>query len=661
MLVFKDLNGDAGLAEHGKLAGALQVGNQFMTVRDEVSDVLRTGEFVTMRRRTPGQKVRLCAFFESPDARALNPVDLSTTVLGDDQDRAGGYTPFKRSRQYDAIDDEETGDSQIEGVGGFKQRFRLPRFTRVEERIYDVDHTTQLGRQRVWHLGDGETVLMTREQFDPADPRYFMGVNRSGVTARRTRVSKVELVEVKADTGKPGKVLLDFETFSGLGFDPGRRGISLLDAPGALLYDDNFVYPARAGRLWGRFTYAGVRMDPSASYAVAEPAWHPGGFLSLVAVHGRAIDALDPQASVLKQLTCTYTTKTGKASTTIALPEHGESRYIWSVVETDLLRVSPTALVLRVRMCEVMSPTAAGGGSAPLGTLAAIYWSADAGQNWDLLDLSGMATFPDQLHLERSLVADGKGGALLITSNAGLLQDREEAMIAVHRLSPTGIELAGTISGATFSDGLYASFEANGVLFTQKYWPVAAGGGVRVKVGNDIKQALWIQFDPACTWPRKDRNGNTDPNMITYPGARPMLMLSVDNGATWERRFLPTIWPQHVGFVVSADESTLLLPVITPRAPAGGYIKAAQVRIHRSTDGGKTWKRTNDKFNLPAETFVDGQQDVNSDTFRIADWRYDYNRGELFQLLPLLDGQGRALRTNPGRPWIADSRVKAPS
>uniref|UniRef100_A0A2G7SP13 Uncharacterized protein n=1 Tax=Chryseobacterium sp. B5 TaxID=2050562 RepID=A0A2G7SP13_9FLAO len=364
MLIYKDLP-DAGLPEHQALKGLLAVGSEFMVEQREDSEVRRAGEFIEMRRRPVGEGVRLCAVFESSDARRLFD-DGSSQLLGDDQDRAGGYTPVRRTGLFTALIDEQQLDRGPDIVGGFKQTVRLARYTKVEDRVHDVDHTAQEGRGRVWHLGDGEHLLLVRERFDADDPRFFMGVTRSGATTRRTRLSRVELVKIKADTGKSAGVLMAFETFSGLGFDPGNRAVRVVDAEGSeALYDAYSVYTGRAGHLWGRFTQAGYRLDPSASYAVAEPAWHPDRFLSLVAVHGRAFDALRPDASILRQLSCSYTDRRGEVQTsTITFPAHPDPAYIWSAIETELLRVSPTALLLRVLLAAVLAPGTATVGGA---------------------------------------------------------------------------------------------------------------------------------------------------------------------------------------------------------------------------------------------------------------------------------------------------------
>ncbi len=68
MLIHKDLKGNAGGAEHTALGGLLSVGNEFMTDRNETSEVQRSGEFATMTR-CEGGFVQLVTMFESADGR----------------------------------------------------------------------------------------------------------------------------------------------------------------------------------------------------------------------------------------------------------------------------------------------------------------------------------------------------------------------------------------------------------------------------------------------------------------------------------------------------------------------------------------------------------------------------------------------------------------
>ncbi|PJO38869.1 hypothetical protein CTI10_007585 [Delftia acidovorans] len=67
------------------------------------------------------------------------------------------------------------------------------------------------------------------------------------------------------------------------------------------------------------------------------------------------------------------------------------------------------------------------------------------------------------------------------------------------------------------------------------------------------------------------------------------------------------------------------------------------------------------RITLPAMTWVDGQLLPGSRGYDITDYRYSYNRGELFPLVAVRDERGDVLPMNPGRPWIADARVKEPA
>lgn len=656
MLIHKDLKGDAGAPEHSALKGMLAVGNEFMTDRTFTGVVQRSGEFVEMRRTIEDEAIRIAAIFESPDARVLLADQGLTRVLADDEDRAGGYVPASRTRMLTESVDSEGVSANLTSAGKIKHWFRVPRYTQFpRDRVHDVDHTTQSGRGRAWSMGDGEHLLAVHEVIDPNDPRYFMGVNSSTVSTRRTRVSAVELRMVRLEGGKPTKTLMTIETFSGLAFNPGNRIVTLLDAANPeALYDDTFVYSLRAGHLWGRYTNQNFRMDPSASYTFAEPAVHEDGFLSLVAVHGRAADALNPDASILKQLTCTYTTKEGEATSTIAFPDHPVAGRMWSAIEVELLRVSPTKLLLRTQLAGVVSP----GPNPPLGpagSLAAYFWTENGGESWVYVNLPSISP-PGKPYTIVGMMAGTEGHALVFASYVELPSDFADAnaieVFAVAGATPTRI---GGINGSAFSVGLDRGFMLNGQRYYPRYWPVAFGGGVRARVGLQTKDLLWMQFDPGAIR-AKGHAGE-----IQYPSSRAMMMVSADGGATWEQRLLPEPWPQRVGFVASNDRGTLMVSVYGPRtADDEGFLLSVPIRIHESRDASRTWRKTSLRAQLPPFTNVDGKMLPDSPAYNIDDHRLDYNRGELFPLVAVRDRNAEVLPTNPGRPWIADARQKEP-
>ncbi len=660
MLLYKDLGGQDDGKENTALNGMLRAGNEFMTSRDAESEVQVSGEFAYMRRTPTGETLFLCAPFEMADARAVQE-DGSTPLLDDGQDRAGGYTPYKRTRLFNAFTEADGGTRGPELVGGTRQNFRIPRFTRIYERVNDVDHNTRNGRGRVWHLGDGETLLAVRENFTEGDPRYFMGVNLAGFTTRRTRLSNVDLVRINAETGKVRDVLLSFETFSGLGFDPGTRAIQVVDGTGSeALFDATNVYTGRAGHTWGRYTNANLRMDPSSTYAVAEPAWHPDGFLSLVVVHARSTDNPNPQSSIIRTLTCTRTQKNADPVTsTIIFPAHPDAQNDWSAIEVELLRIAPTVLLLHVLLGGVLKPGTQLGGVQG-GNFDAFYWSADAGATWTLMDLSAIATHGGLTQRYTGMMATGTGKALIFTGTVDLSEGRDVAAVVVNEVTSSTAVVKGTIDGAVFNAGLDTGFLLSGVRYYTKYYPVGFGGGVRVRDGEVVKQRLWMQFDPFWIKSQFLPGGAPRPTNIQYPSTRPMLMVSDDGGATWARQSLPVEWQQRAGFVASWDQDSMLVPILAPRQTDDeGNLYRVSVQIQESKAGG-AWKKRPWKFLLPWQTFVDGQLIPGSAQYDIDDYRFDYNRGELFTLVPIRNARGDILPMNPGRPWIADARKEAP-
>lgn len=140
-----------------------------------------------------------------------------------------------------------------------------------------------------------------------------------------------------------------------------------------------------------------------------------------------------------------------------------------------------------------------------------------------------------------------------------------------------------------------------------------------------------------------------------------MLMVSKDGGVTWERRFLPQPWPQRLGFVAAMDESTMVVPVYGPRLvnPDTGGVRPLQVKLYTSRDGDR-WRVTTFSLRLPTWAWVDGQLLPGSAGYDLSDSRTDFNRGELFPLVPLRDSNEALSPINPGRPWIADVRAKEP-
>jgi hypothetical protein len=159
---------------------------------------------------------------------------------------------------------------------------------------------------------------------------------------------------------------------------------------------------------------------------------------------------------------------------------------------------------------------------------------------------------------------------------------------------------------------------------------------------------------------------------LDYPGSRPMLMVSDDDGVTWARRLLPTPWQFLAGFVVSTGPKELAVPVYAPRKEHGGAISAT---VYISKDGGDSWQATGARVALPTETWVDGRivigthikknPDSPSSRYRyeqdVSDATQEYSRGELHPLIALRDADGQALAANPARPWMQHCQFQEPS
>ena len=159
MLINKELQGDAGLPEHTALKGLLDVGVEYMTSRDHVSEVQVAGQFATMRRRG-GEFLQLATLFEPPDARRLDAGD-KVVALGDDEEPPplDDPTGIARTRLLSAMRDEQEGPLPFRAARSELQS-RLPRFTELDERIEDVDHSTKKGKRRFFSLGDGRALLV---------------------------------------------------------------------------------------------------------------------------------------------------------------------------------------------------------------------------------------------------------------------------------------------------------------------------------------------------------------------------------------------------------------------------------------------------------------------------------------------------------------------
>lgn len=663
MLIKEDLNGSTGAPEHATLRGMLAVGNEFMTAMEPDSTVQRSGEFVTIKR-TGGGHLRLAALFEASDA-FRQPEDAGTVTLGDDETPPARGEPgyVVRSLLMTSEQDDGQGPQAFRTINA-QADSRLSRFTQFPGRIDEVDHATLTGRPRFFSLGDGRALLV-RELSDPEDARYFTGVDASYRSRRRRRVTAVQLLPVNLDTGSISKIpLLQVTVHSGLGFDPGIspgtpgpgtvRAISYTppSVPGAL-FSSTLIHAALAGVMWGS-RVAG--QEPSETYAIAEPATAKDGdksYLSLVAVHGLPEDSYNLQSSALFQLTCTRTTLDEPVQTKITLPPSPRGAgFFHSAIGMELVRLSPSTLVLSVKMWEQAFPSTSTFYDLSSAGRTAFYWSDDNGATWANINAAG---FIDNGAVNRTL-----GGIMARDADTALVFSGYEAdslvgapdteSVAVYRLTRTGVTRISTIPGSRFSEGLHSGTPLSSGRFYPPYLATAYGGGLRVK----DKNLLWMQFDPRWVF------ASTNQFTIDYPGSRAQLMVSADGGVTWARRFMPQPWAQRLGFVVSLDQTTAMVPVYEGRRKRDdGFLLPLTVTLYTTRDFVK-WRPTQWRLRLPPLTSVDGRLLPGTPGYDYAEVRRWINRGELFPILSIRDEQAQLLPMNPGRPWIADHRKTGP-
>lgn len=701
MLIHKDLQGDSGLPEHAALDGLLGVGNEFMTERNADSEVQRAGEFVTMKRQSGGF-TRLCTIHETPDAWV--PVGETSVRPLDDKDyfATTGDTEFaQRTRMFVSAVDDSGVEVDFAGVPGMKAESRMPRFTYISynntitqeghshDRVNDADYATQAGKRRLFALGDGR-VLLVRELAKQNDDRWYMGAaNMSTSSCRRKRTARVELAPINPETGSAGKVLMGFDIHSGLGFDPYEGApnhpfndnkpyrpnyiFNSFPPPALPFYDGSYIHMSMTGAMWGRIAIdgvagdAGIQGDASDTYAVAEPAYAKNGqgtYLSLVAVHPAEGDTYDPLSAGPYRLTCTRTTPGGEVATSkINFPAiAGTSNHYYAATGMELVRTSPTNVVLIAHVHAMQSAHPGTVASASRSRL--FFWSADNGETWTYAQVSTTAPafpiFPYSSHL----VKDADTLLVFSSENAySTVPAPDRAGIQVHAVTRAGTSYVTTIPSSRFNEGLRTPYITDGKHnYNTPYIGFGYGGAVTVRG----KRRLWMQFDPRWISYKRSR-------MLQSPPSRPMLMTSDDGGMTWQRRFLPTVWQHHAGFVTAIDSKTLAMPVFSPRVVSDtGNIRPAKARVYISKDGGEKWRPTTWRLDLPIIAWVDGalmpgRIDGNAELaagpgeYDIDESVEDYNRGELFPLVALHDENGGLSPINPARPWIADARAKDPN
>lgn len=682
MLITDNSKGTSDGKEKDQLQAMVAVGSEFITYRDAESTVQKSGEFVRIEKESSDSQPRFVLLHETSQT-----YDEAWNALTGNELRsvAPNVKLRKRSRLYVSELDPLNGDLPFREIGGFKSSTRISRFhyisvySGVQEipRNYyglaEANYTAQAGKRRLFPKGDGK-LLMVREVAIPGDPRYFMDYMRSLRTSpqphvknRGLRAARVEVVEVNPTVGAVSAPVFSFDVHSGLSFDPTPRFFSIAGLTEEM-YDSSQVYGSYSGVMFGsclnipsvlRVPQGG---DASDTYAVAEPAVtkHPDGreYTSIIAVYPASDDVYDSRGAGPYRLTCKRTTVGGGvALNKISFPAlpHLPRNYL-AARGMSLHRLSPTTVVLRVNVHAMWF--VGGSGAATDNALASdafFMWTNNNGETWTYAPVA--AGFPGVFPY----------GGLMVKDKATLLafswwpSGSTATTLAVHQITSAGTASFASVPASTFNAGLMAPL-SSGTSYTVPYTPVGFGGAT-YKKGADGKKhkRLWMQFDPY--WIYEQSNART----LDYPGARPMLLVSDDGGTTWARRLLPVPWAFRAGFVVSAGETTLAVPVLSARKAKGSPVAAT---IYVSEDGGDTWKPTHHKVTLPGETWADGNIVVGATYLDghgdlafeqdIGDSALEFNRGELLPMLALRDKEGKLLPANPARPWMCDHKIKEP-
>lgn len=679
MLIFDDSKGTSDGKEKDQLQAMVAVGSEFITYRDAESTVQKSGEFVRIEKESSDSQPRFVLLHETSQTYSEQAPGELVDLIGNELLSLPPNTKLrKRSRLYMSEVDSTNGDLPFREIGGFKTSTRISRHRgaakasapRSYEAVNEANYTAQAGKRRLFPKGDGK-LLMLREVAVPGDSRYFNDSMREQIDTpqphtkkRGLRAARVEVVEVNPTVGTTSAPVFSFDVHSGLGFDPTPRSFSASTRSTADMYSSTQVYAAFSGVLFGStLQIPGVMRvpvggDASDTYAVAEPAIakSPDGreYLSIIAVYPASDDVYDEQSSGAYRLTYKRTTVGGGVAlgkiTFPALPSL--PLHYLAARGMSLHRLSPTTVCLRVNV-HVMQ-YGAGGSIQAVNSDVFFMWTQDNGETWTYAPVT--AEFPGVFPYGGLLVKDKE--TLLAFS---WFQEFGSPQVQVHRITSAGTAQVGTIDKAVFSDGLLTP--GTGQLLVP-YVPLGFGGAVYRVDPQDKKKKkrLWMQFDPYWIYEE------TLPQVLEYPGSRPMMLVSDDGGLTWARKFLPSVWSFRVGFVVSIDERTLAVPVYSARKEPGAVLRAT---IHVSKDGGDSWKVVDAAVTLPGETNVDGQTVIGSQYTRVSppktffdqdivDTALRYNRGELLPMIALRDADGKLLPANPARPWMNNHNIKEP-
>lgn len=145
--------------------------------------------------------------------------------------------------------------------------------------------------------------------------------------------------------------------------------------------------------------------------------------------------------------------------------------------------------------------------------------------------------------------------------------------------------------------------------------------------------------------------------VLDYPSGRPLLLVSDDDGATWQRRFLPTPWSFLAGFVVSVDQTTLAVPISARRADREqGSRPRCTSRATAATPAAAGASGM-----LPKQTMTDGQIVAGDPAEEISDCWLQYNRGGAAPDADARGQEGQGARLKPRAPVDGQRHVEKPS
>ena len=676
MLTTDDSGGKADGKERDQLTAIAETGSEFITFNDFESTVQKSGEFARITKETSDPQPRFVLLHETSQTYDEDWNDYTGNEL---LSLSPEVKLRKRSHIYVSEVEPSAGDLPFRKIAGYKTHTRISRHhgpgdTNAPSELpamHEANYTAQAGKRRLFPVGDG-TLLMLREVTVDGDTRSFNDAIRTRVDTpqahtkkRGLRAARVEVVELNPLNGKTSAPVFSFDVHSGLGFDPTPRTFSSAARSTADMYNTTTVFGAFSGVLFGSSLNlpSVVRVpaggDASDTYAVAEPAVakSPEGkeYTSIVAVYPGPDDVYNPISSGPYRLTCKRTTPNGDVAYNKinfpALP-HIPRHYL-AARGMSLHRLTPTKVALRVNVH--LMQYGAGGSSQSIASDAFFMWTGDNGETWTYNPVT--AGFPGVFPYGGMLVKD-KDTLLAFSwyNEAGSSQP-----VQVHRINSAGTAQIATIPASVFGGGLMKPMGSNGWQLVP-YVPTGFGGAI-YRRGDDKKvtKRLWMQFDPYWGY------AQDTPEVLQYPGSRPMLLVSDDGGVTWARRLLPSPWCFRVGFVVAIDSMTLAVPVSAPRKQRGA---ALPVTIYTSKDGGDTWKATGARVVLGGETHVDGQitqdgqyEDPHGELAfdrDLTDSALQFNRGELLPLIALRREDGKALPANPARPWMTHYKFTEP-